>query len=62
MFSYTDSTAWALYVVSFVTALAAGAAMPSMTLVFGGFVTTITDFATGVGAPDHFRSEVNRLA
>ncbi|EER43482.1 multidrug resistance protein [Histoplasma capsulatum H143] len=62
VFSYTDSTAWALYVVSFVTALAAGAAMPLMTLVFGGFVTTITDFATGVGAPDHFRSEVNRLA
>ncbi|QSS63796.1 multidrug resistance protein [Histoplasma capsulatum] len=62
VFSYTDSTAWALYVVSFVTALAAGAAMPLMTLVFGGFVTTITDFATGVGEPDRFRSEVNRLA
>ncbi|KKZ63523.1 hypothetical protein EMCG_02148 [[Emmonsia] crescens] len=62
VFSYTDSTAWALYGVSFVAAITAGAAMPMMTLIFGGFVTTITDFATGAATPEKFRSEVNKLA
>ncbi|KLJ13581.1 hypothetical protein EMPG_11474 [Blastomyces silverae] len=62
VFSYTDSTSWTLYGISLVAAIAAGAAMPLMTLVFGGFVTTITDFSTGMATPDKFRSEVNKLA
>ncbi|OAX77035.1 hypothetical protein ACJ72_08671, partial [Emergomyces africanus] len=62
VFTYTDSTAWVLYGVSFISAIAAGAAMPLMTLVFGGFVTTTTGFATGAVTPEKFRSEVNKLA
>ncbi|PGH08261.1 hypothetical protein AJ79_06047 [Helicocarpus griseus UAMH5409] len=62
VFSYADSTAWALYAVSFVAAIAAGLAMPLMTLVFGGFVTVITDFATGVSTQEQFRSEVNNFS
>ncbi|EEH33337.2 ATP-binding cassette sub-family B member 5 [Paracoccidioides lutzii Pb01] len=62
VFTYADSTSWALYLVSFVSAVGAGAAMPLMTLVFGGFVTDTTNFATGLLSPEKFRSELNKFA
>ncbi|KGM91997.1 uncharacterized protein PADG_11784 [Paracoccidioides brasiliensis Pb18] len=62
VFTYADSTSLALYLVSFVSAVGAGAAMPLMTLVFGGFVTDTTDFATGLLSPEKFRSELNKFA
>ncbi|ODH50009.1 hypothetical protein GX48_03813 [Paracoccidioides brasiliensis] len=62
VFTYADSTSLALYLVSFVSAVGAGAAMPLMTLVFGGFVTDTTNFATGLLSPEKFRSELNKFA
>ncbi|PGH27089.1 hypothetical protein AJ80_01276 [Polytolypa hystricis UAMH7299] len=62
VFSYTDSTAWALYGISFFCAAASGTLTPLMTLVFGGFITRISNFDIGIMTPAEFRSEVDSFS
>ncbi|PVI00034.1 multidrug resistance protein-like protein 1 [Periconia macrospinosa] len=59
IFGYADSTSWTLNVVAFFAAVACGAILPLMNLVFGGFVTTSTQFAVGAITPAQYRSAVN---
>ncbi|KIX08675.1 uncharacterized protein Z518_03332 [Rhinocladiella mackenziei CBS 650.93] len=58
IFSYADRTSSILYYVAFATAIAAGAALPLMDLLFGKFVTTFNNFATGTVTADHYMSQV----
>ncbi|KAH7071971.1 P-loop containing nucleoside triphosphate hydrolase protein, partial [Paraphoma chrysanthemicola] len=60
VFQYADGKSWALNVVAFIAAIAAGTVLPLMDLVFGKFVTSFTGFATGSITPAQYRSEVNR--
>ncbi|KAK2731944.1 hypothetical protein FQN55_004419 [Onygenales sp. PD_40] len=62
VFSYADSLSWTFYGISFIAAIAAGTAMPLMTLVFGGFVTDVTDYAIGESTAAEFRSRLNTFA
>lgn len=59
--TYSDKWDWALNGVGAIAAGASGASLALINVVFGGFVTAVTDFTTG-GSRDHFRSEVNKYA
>ncbi|RPA74037.1 multidrug resistance protein 1 [Ascobolus immersus RN42] len=51
------TTELTFYIIGTIAAIASGIAMPMMTVVFGGFVTTFTDFGTGRLTPDEFMDE-----
>ncbi|RMZ70076.1 multidrug resistance 1 [Pyrenophora seminiperda CCB06] len=55
-----NRTSWALNIIAFIAAIAAGTLLPLMDLVFGKFVSTFTGFATGTTTPAQYRSEVNK--
>ncbi|KAI9692036.1 MAG: hypothetical protein M1820_009571 [Bogoriella megaspora] len=57
IFAYTDRTGWILNFIAFIAAIASGALLPLMDLVFGKTVTTFTNFGTGRITPGEFRSE-----
>lgn len=46
----------------FLCALASGVGMAMVNLVFGRFVTVITDYTLGKSSPAEFRSDVSTLA
>ncbi|KAF1954349.1 multidrug resistance protein 1, partial [Byssothecium circinans] len=60
VFRYADRTSWTLNIIAFIAAIASGAILPLMNLVFGRFVTTFTRFATGAITPARYRSEINK--
>ncbi|KAF2108830.1 multidrug resistance protein 1 [Lophiotrema nucula] len=60
VFKYADRVGWTLNICAFIAAIASGTLLPLMNLVFGKFVTTFTDFATGAISPTDYRSEVNK--
>ncbi|CAI6230575.1 unnamed protein product [Periconia digitata] len=60
VFRYADATSWTLNVIAFVAAIASGAILPLMNLVFGRFVTIFTQFAVGDVTPAQYRSEINK--
>ncbi|KAM0240144.1 hypothetical protein ACHAP5_008064 [Fusarium lateritium] len=62
IFSYVDRIGWALYSTAFIAAIGAGVALPLMNLVFGKFVTTFNNFASGGMSSDDYMSEVSRYA
>ncbi|KAF3937554.1 hypothetical protein ABW19_dt0204241 [Dactylella cylindrospora] len=59
VFTYTDPIDRALYGVSFLMAVASGAAMPLMTVVFGQFTTKFNNFAVDPTQGDQFIRDVN---
>ncbi|KAM5345029.1 hypothetical protein ACJ41O_010891 [Fusarium nematophilum] len=48
--------------ISIFCAIASGAGISLQNLIFGEFITTITNFASGVSSPAEFRSDVAELA
>jgi ATP-binding cassette subfamily B (MDR/TAP) protein 1 len=62
IFNYVDRSSWILYSAAFAAAIAAGAALPLMNLVFGRFVTTFNNFAIGAVSPDDYRAEVSKYS
>ncbi|CAN9153860.1 unnamed protein product [Alternaria alternata] len=62
IFKYADRTSWALNIIAFIAAIAAGTLLPLMDLVFGKFVSTFTGFATGSITPAQYRSEVDKYS
>ncbi|KAF7183724.1 hypothetical protein CNMCM7691_004074 [Aspergillus felis] len=62
IFKYADRTSWILYSLAIAAAIAAGAALPLMDLIFGKFVTTFNNFALGVVGPDDYMREVSKYA
>ncbi|KAI9368084.1 P-loop containing nucleoside triphosphate hydrolase protein [Aspergillus egyptiacus] len=61
IFHYADRLDWVLNILSFVCAIASGAAMPLMTIVFGEFANKFANFAGGSTAPSDFESIVNEF-
>jgi ATP-binding cassette subfamily B (MDR/TAP) protein 1 len=62
VFAYANRWDRVLYLISAVCSIGSGASLPLMTLIFGRFTTTFTDFAIGTATPDQFTAVVNQLA
>ncbi|PHH90831.1 hypothetical protein CDD83_2543 [Cordyceps sp. RAO-2017] len=60
VFAYNDAKGWLMNAVALVCIIASGTALPLMDLVFGKFVNTFNDFATGKLSPAGYRAEVSR--
>ncbi|KAL2829227.1 P-loop containing nucleoside triphosphate hydrolase protein [Aspergillus cavernicola] len=61
IFHYADRLGWLLNILSFVCAIASGAAMPLMTIVFGEFASKFAAFAGGSTDPSDFEGIVNEF-
>nr|POF05420.1 leptomycin b resistance protein pmd1 [Quercus suber] len=61
IFQYADRLDWVLYGVAFTGAIAVGAALPLMTLVFGSSTSSFNNFASGDSDPQDFTSSINHL-
>ncbi|KAM0490767.1 hypothetical protein ACHAP8_011235 [Fusarium lateritium] len=62
IFKYATSTELSLQAGASVLALGSGVAMAMVNLVFGQFVTVITNYATGEKSPSQLRGDAARLA
>ncbi|KAL9015581.1 MAG: hypothetical protein Q9185_007027 [Variospora sp. 1 TL-2023] len=59
VFRYADSRSSIMYIFAFAGAIASGAALPLMTVVFGSFTTRFSDFSTGTFSAADFKREIN---
>lgn len=62
IFTYAGSTEYTLQGVSVVAAIASGAGIALQNLIFGRFITTMTNFVSGQSTPAKFRNDVSQLA
>ncbi|KIW87663.1 uncharacterized protein Z519_11637 [Cladophialophora bantiana CBS 173.52] len=61
IFQYADRYDWILNAIACVCAIASGAALPFMSLVFGTFTTKFNNFASGRSTPQQFRDDVDHF-
>lgn len=62
IFRYAGPVEYTLQAVAIVAAIGSGAGIALQNLIFGEFITVITDFASGVSSPADFRSDSAQLA
>jgi len=62
IFKYGDKADYLMQLVATICTLGSGVGMAMMDLVFGQFITVITDFIRGKSLPEEFRNETSRLA
>ncbi|KAF5011949.1 hypothetical protein FDECE_1955 [Fusarium decemcellulare] len=62
IFRYATSVEYLKQAVATFCAVGSGVGMAMVNLVFGKFITVITDYATGLSTPAEFRSEAAKLA
>ncbi|KAL5335379.1 P-loop containing nucleoside triphosphate hydrolase protein [Aspergillus crustosus] len=62
IFHFADRFSWFLNILSFACAIASGAALPLMTIVFGQFASKFAAFAGGSTDPSDFEEIVNEFA
>lgn len=64
IFTYAGPVESAFLFIALVAALASGVALAMVNLVFGTFITVVSDFVSGSSTPEQFRSQVgtNRYA
>ncbi|KAG6036745.1 hypothetical protein E4U41_005495 [Claviceps citrina] len=61
VFGYNDNLGWILNMVACLAMIGAGAALPLMDVIFGGFVTVFNDFVGGKLSPDDFMAKVGHF-
>ncbi|KAK3638408.1 hypothetical protein LTR56_013048 [Elasticomyces elasticus] len=61
VFGYTSALDRVLYAIGFTCAVAAGATLPLMTLVFGSSTGSINNYATGQGDTEKFQQQIRKL-
>ncbi|KAJ4372965.1 hypothetical protein N0V83_003256 [Neocucurbitaria cava] len=61
LFRYASGKDKLIMVVAFFAAIAAGAVMPLMTLVYGNFAGSFTSFSVDAIAAAHFRHQINKF-
>ncbi|KAL9125363.1 MAG: hypothetical protein Q9217_005420 [Psora testacea] len=61
IFRYADRFSCLLYTIALVGALAVGAALPLMTLVFGSSTASLNDYSVGQGNSQQFTDKINHL-
>ncbi|KAK5208744.1 hypothetical protein LTR41_005973 [Exophiala xenobiotica] len=59
IFRYADKYDWILNSVAISCAIASGAALPLMTLIFGSFTNKFNGYSTGNGSPEAFKNQVD---
>lgn len=59
VFKYADKYDWTLNIIAFSCAIASGAALPLMTLIFGSFTNKFNGYSTGTSTPASFTSDVD---
>lgn len=62
VFTFGTSADHGMFAIVIISAFASGAGIALQNLIFGSFVTHITDFATGVANPEEFRRATAELA
>ncbi|CAI6019534.1 unnamed protein product [Clonostachys chloroleuca] len=62
VFRYGSSAEHGMQALATICALASGVGIAMVNLVFGQFITVITDYVTGKSTPDEFRHDSARLA
>ncbi|EJP62955.1 ABC transporter [Beauveria bassiana ARSEF 2860] len=62
IFTYATAFEYTLQGIAIIAAIGSGAGIALQNLIFGDFVTTMTDFTNGRATPAHFRSEASKLA
>ncbi|KAL2754890.1 hypothetical protein ACRALDRAFT_2042733 [Sodiomyces alcalophilus JCM 7366] len=62
IFTFAGPLEYGLQAVGIFAAIASGAGIALQNLIFGQFITTITDFAMGLDSPEDFRSGAATLA
>lgn len=62
IFQYADAFDYALQGIACLAAVASGAGIALQNLIFGRFVTVITDYALGVSSTGVFLDRVSKLA
>ena len=62
VFQYATSLDYVLLVAGVLSSIGAGVTLPLMNVVFGQLVGNFNDFASGNGATESFKSEINRQA
>ncbi|KAI1327013.1 ATP-binding cassette, subfamily B, member 1 [Xylariaceae sp. FL0255] len=61
VFRYSDTTDYILYAIALTGAVAAGAALQLMTLVFGSSVSSFSNFATNQDGMTDFQDRINQM-
>ena len=61
IFHYADRLDRFLYAIAIAGAIAVGAALPLMTLVFGSSTSSFNHYAVGQGNPQQFQNQINHL-
>ncbi|KAK1807452.1 hypothetical protein LTR12_018203, partial [Friedmanniomyces endolithicus] len=61
VFTYTDTLDRFLYAIGFACAVAAGATLPLMTLVFGSSTGSINSYVSGQGDTQQFQHKIHTL-
>ncbi|KAL9950027.1 hypothetical protein D7B24_001160 [Verticillium nonalfalfae] len=62
IFRYAGPVEYSLQAIAIVAAIASGAGIALQNLIFGQFITVITDFTTGANTPAQFMDDVSTLA
>ncbi len=62
IFRYATAFEYTLQGIAVFAAVASGAGIALQNLIFGGFVTLITDYASGVSSTEVFLDDVGELA
>ncbi|KAB2569811.1 Multidrug resistance protein 1 [Lasiodiplodia theobromae] len=62
IFSFSERVDWILNVVAIAAACGSGVSMSLIQLVFGGFVTVISDFQREISTPAQFRDDITTYA
>jgi len=62
IFSYATNFERSLQGTAVVAAIASGAGVALQNLIFGQFITVITNYVAGISSPQDFRSEAGDLA
>ncbi len=62
IFRYATAFEYTLQGIAVFAAVASGASIALQNLIFGGFVTTITDYASGVSSTEVFLDDVGKMA
>ncbi|TWU71353.1 hypothetical protein ED733_002989 [Metarhizium rileyi] len=60
VFTYNDRLGWCLNAIASLGMIGSGVALPLMDIVFGQFINTFNDFATGKLSPNGYMDEISR--
>ncbi|KAJ9638460.1 hypothetical protein H2204_004230 [Knufia peltigerae] len=61
IFRYADKYDWTLNVIAFICAIASGASLPLMSIIFGSFTNKFNNYNAGDESPEAFKADVDHF-